>query len=304
MNTASVPRQVVLISGLSGAGKSVALKLLEDNGFYCLDNLPAPLLSQAAELLTRDGYTHMAIGVDARGAHNLASLPQHIEALRAQELDVRLVFLDAQDETLIKRYSETRRSHPLSQGKLTISECVRMEREILGEIRELGLVIDTTGLSANQLRKSIRDFVAQDRSRLTLIFESFGFKHGLPLDADFTFDARCLPNPFYDPELRPLTGQDEPVVHFLQRQPTVGQYFTHILGFLERWLPEFERDQRSYVTVAIGCTGGQHRSVYLTEELGRHFSHGRQVLVRHRELGHRDHDVPLKVVSERGEHQA
>lgn len=284
MRKPSSPRQVVLVSGLSGAGKSVALKLLEDIGFYCLDNLPAPLLSQATSLLESDGYTHMAIGVDARSAHNLAALPQHMETLRSHGLDVRLVFLDAQDETLIKRYSETRRSHPLSQGQLTVSECVRMEREILSEIRELGLVIDTTGLSANQLRGSIRDFVAQDRSRLTLIFESFGFKHGLPLDADFTFDARCLPNPFYDPELRPLTGCDEPVINFLQRQSTVGPYLTHILGFLERWLPEFERDQRSYITVAIGCTGGQHRSVYLVEELGRHFARSRHVLVRHREL--------------------
>ena len=290
MNKASVPRQVVLISGLSGAGKSVVLKLLEDIGFYCLDNLPALLLPQAASLLKEDGYSHIAIGVDARSAYNLASLPEHIAALRGQGLDVRLVFLDAQDETLIKRYSETRRSHPLSQGELTVSECVQLEREILSDIRELGLGIDTTGLSANQLRGTIRDFVAQDRSRLTLIFESFGFKHGLALDADFVFDARCLPNPFYDPVLRPLTGLDAPVVDFLQRQPTVGQFQIQILGFLERWLPEFERDQRSYLTVAIGCTGGQHRSVYLTETLGRHFASSRQVLVRHREIGRRDRE--------------
>lgn len=288
MNKASVPRQVILVSGLSGAGKSVVLKLLEDIGFYCLDNLPAPLLPQAASLLKEDGYSHIAIGVDARSAYNLASLPEHIAALRGQGLDVRLVFLDAQDETLIKRYSETRRSHPLSQGELTVSECVQLEREILCDIRELGLVIDTTGLSANQLRGTIRDFVAQDRSRLTLIFESFGFKHGLALDADFVFDARCLPNPFYDPVLRPLTGLDVPVADFLQRQPAVGQFQIQILDFLERWLPEFERDQRSYLTVAIGCTGGQHRSVYLAETLGRYFSGSRQVLVRHREIGHRD----------------
>ncbi|MDR3413703.1 MAG: RNase adapter RapZ [Formivibrio sp.] len=290
-------QQVVLISGLSGAGKSVALKSLEDLGFYCLDNLPAPLLAQAAALLGRDGYPRLAIGVDARNAHNLAALPLHIEELRSHGRDVRLLFLDAQDETLIKRYSETRRSHPLSHGELTVSECVQLERLMLGDIREQGLVIDTTGLSANKLRGWVRDFVAQNCSRLTLIFESFGFKHGLALDADFLFDARCLPNPFYDHSLRSLTGCDAPVVDYLRRQPTVGQFLTHILGFLEHWLPEFERDQRSYVTVAIGCTGGQHRSVYLAEELGRHFSRNWQVLVRHRELA-----MPSHVESAGGAH--
>lgn len=285
-------QQVVLISGLSGAGKSVALKSLEDMGFYCLDNLPAPLLTQAAALLGRDGYPRLAIGVDARNAYNLASLPVHINELRSHGSDVRLMFLDAQDETLIKRYSETRRSHPLSRGELTVSECVQLERLMLGEIRELGLVVDTTGLSANRLRAWVRDFVAQNSSNLTLIFESFGFKHGLALDADFVFDARCLPNPFYDHALRPLTGRDAPVRDFLIRQPTVGQFLTHILGFLEHWLPEFERDQRSYVTVAIGCTGGQHRSVYLAEELGRHFARNWQVLVRHRELSEHHHAEP------------
>lgn len=284
MNTTIAPQQIVLISGLSGAGKSVALRALEDLGFYCLDNLPAPLLSQAAALLDRDGYPRLALGVDARSAPNLAALPGHMQELRAQGRDVQLVFLDAQDETLIRRYSETRRSHPLSQGALTVSESIRLERQMLADTRELGHVVDTSDLSANHLRNWIRDFVSLDRSRLALIFESFGFKHGLSLDADFVFDARCLPNPFYDPQLRSLTGLDMPVVDFLVRQSQVGPYLTHILGFLEHWLPEFERDQRSYVTVAIGCTGGQHRSVYLVEELGRHFARSRQVLVRHREL--------------------
>lgn len=277
-------QQVVLVSGLSGAGKSVALKSLEDIGYYCLDNLPAPLLTQAASLLDRDGYPRLAIGVDARSAHNLAALPQHIEELRLSGCDFRLIFLDAQDETLIRRYSETRRSHPLSQGTLTISECVMLERQMLGDIREMGHVIDTTGLSARQLHRWIRDVVMLDRSRLTLIFESFGFKHGLALDADFAFDARCLPNPFYELQLRPLTGLDAPVVDFLQRHPNVGHFFEDIRTFLERWLPEFEQDQRSYVTIAIGCTGGQHRSVYLAETLGQYFQAHWQVLVRHREL--------------------
>lgn len=286
MNTG---QQVVLVSGLSGAGKSVALKSLEDLGYYCLDNLPAPLLTQAASLLDRDGYPKLAIGVDARSAHNLSSLPQQIEVLRSSGRDFRLLYLEAQDETLIRRYSETRRSHPLSQGTLTISECIQLERQILGEIREVGHVIDTTGLSARQLHRWIREVVALDRSRLTVIFESFGFKHGLALDADFAFDARCLPNPFYEIPLRPLTGLDAPVIEFLQSHSQVGLFGEDVRTLLERWLPIFEQDQRSYVTVAIGCTGGQHRSVYLAEQLGRHFQTRWQVLVRHRELAQISH---------------
>ncbi|QLG87041.1 RNase adapter RapZ [Chitinibacter bivalviorum] len=276
-------QQVVILSGMSGAGKSVALRALEDLGYYCLDNLPAPLLPQAVSMLDRDGYPKVAIAIDARSAHNLTSFPEHLDALLQLGMDVRLLFVEANDETIIKRYSESRRSHPLSNGQLTVSECIAMEREVLGDIRELGHCMDTSGLSASQLRIWIRDFIASDRAKLTLIFQSFGFKHGIPLDADFVFDARCLPNPYYDPALRPLTGMDKPVADFLMRQASVGPYLTHILGFLERWLPEFERDQRSYVTVAIGCTGGQHRSVYLAEELRRHFARSRQVLLRHRE---------------------
>jgi UPF0042 nucleotide-binding protein len=280
-------QQVVLLSGLSGAGKSVALRALEDLGYYCLDNLPAPLLAQAVSLLDQDGYPKVAIAVDARSSHNLITFPEHLDALIELGLDVRVLFLEANEDTIIKRYSESRRTHPLSNGQLTVSECIAMEREMLGEIREHGHSMDTSGLSAAQLRSWIRDFIASDKAKLTLIFQSFGFKHGIPLDADFVFDARCLPNPYYDPELRPLTGMDKPVADFLMRQPSVGPYLTHILGFLERWLPEFERDQRSYITVAIGCTGGQHRSVYLAEELRRHFSRSRQVLLRHREqYGH------------------
>ncbi|WP_297571863.1 RNase adapter RapZ [uncultured Deefgea sp.] len=276
-------QQLVLLSGLSGAGKSVALKALEDLGFYCLDNLPAPLLPQAVSMLDLDGYPKIAIGIDARSAHNLATFPDHLAALMDLGLDVRMLFLEANNEVLVKRYSESRRSHPLSLGELTVTESVAVEHEMLESIREMSHAIDTSGLSAAQLRTWVREFIATDQAKLMLIFESFGFKHGLPLDADFVFDARCLPNPFYDPALRPLTGMDQPVADFLMRQASVGNYLTHILGFLERWLPEFERDQRSYVTVAIGCTGGQHRSVYLAEELRRHFSRNRQVLVRHRE---------------------
>jgi UPF0042 nucleotide-binding protein len=276
--------QIILVSGLSGAGKSIALKALEDLDYYCIDNLPAPLLPSAAAMLARDGYSRLAIGIDVRSAYNLESLPEGLHVLREAGHDVRLLYLEAHDETLVKRFSETRRSHPLARAQLTIPECIRLERELLAPIREMAHCIDTSDLSANKLRSWVRDFVALDRSQLTLIVESFGFKHGLTLDADFVFDARCLPNPYYDPALRPLTGLDAPVADFLQRQPIAGRYLTHILGFLEHWLPEFDRDNRSYVTVAIGCTGGQHRSVYLAAELGRHFLHHRQVLVRHREL--------------------
>lgn len=276
-------QQFVLLTGLSGAGKSVALRALEDLGYYCMDNLPAPLVQSAVSMLDQDGYPKVAIAVDARSAHNLTSLPESLAELKAMNLDVRCLYLEASVDTIVRRYSESRRSHPLSNGQLTVAECIAMEREMLAEVRELAHCIDTSGMAASKLRHWIRDFIASDKAKLTLIFESFGFKHGIPLDADFVFDARCLPNPYYDPELRPLTGMDKPVADFLMRQPTVGPYLTHILGFLERWLPEFERDQRSYVTVAIGCTGGQHRSVYLAEELKRHFVRSRKVLIRHRE---------------------
>ena len=276
-------QRVILLSGLSGAGKTVALRALEDLGYYCLDNLPAPLLPQAVSMLDEDGYPKVAIGVDARSAQNLATFPEHLDALVELGLDVRMLFVEANDETLINRYSESRRSHPLANGDRTVVESIAIEREMLSQIREFSHVMDTSGLKASKLRAWVREFISLDKARLTLIFESFGFKHGLPLDADFVFDARCLPNPFYDPQLRQLTGKDQPVIDFLVRQDKVGAYLTHVLGFIERWLPEFEMDQRSYVTVAIGCTGGQHRSVFLAEELKRHFARSRQVLVRHRE---------------------
>ncbi|WP_148717206.1 RNase adapter RapZ [Chitinolyticbacter meiyuanensis] len=276
-------QQVILLSGVSGAGKSVALRALEDLGYFCIDNLPAPLLPQSVALLDEDGYPKVAIAIDVRSAHSISSLPEHLDALFELNLDVRLLFLEAKTEMLVKRFSETRRSHPLASGELTVFEAIALEREMLAYFSEQAHRIDTSELSASQLRSWIREFVALDRSRLTLIFESFGFKQGIPLDADFVFDARCLPNPHYDPQLRPLTGRDQPVIDFLERESMVGKYLTHVLGFMERWLPEFERDNRSYVTVAIGCTGGQHRSVYLAEQLGKHFGKTRQTLVRHRE---------------------
>lgn len=279
--------QIVLISGLSGSGKSVALKLLEDLGYFCIDNLPATLLDQAIQLLHNEGHGRAALSVDIRSAQSLPALPACVADLRARGLDVRLLFLESKVESILKRYSETRRKHPLSvlYPHLTVAECVARERDILEDIADMAHRVDTSDLTANALRAWVREFLSLDQSRLTLIFQSFGFKHGLPLDADFVFDARCLPNPYYDLRLRPLTGRDAPVIAFLEAEPAVVAMYGDIVSYLQRWLPEFDRDNRSYVTVTIGCTGGQHRSVYLAEALAMRFRGERQVLLRHRESG-------------------
>jgi len=278
------PMQLFLISGLSGSGKSIALKVLEDSGYYCVDNLPADLLAALVEHLQRAGYNNIAVSIDVRSANSVQRLPPLLQLLKQQGLDVHVLFLDAQNDTLVKRFSETRRLHPLSDGILTLPECVSHERELLAEISSIGHHIDTTELNANALRVWIKQFIKLDRARLTLLFESFGYKHGIPLDADLVFDVRCLPNPHYDPLLRPLTGRDAAVVEFLDNTPGTQDMFSDIRNFIERWLPSFVADNRSYLTVAIGCTGGQHRSVYLAEKLAHHFEQQQQVLVRHREL--------------------
>ena len=276
--------QLFLISGLSGSGKSVALKVLEDSGYYCVDNLPAELLPTLMDSLRLAGNTRVAVSIDVRSGLSVTQLPQHIAQLKQQGMDVRLLFLDAQTDTLVKRFSETRRRHPLSTDKLTLPECVQRERELLAEISNIGHRIDTSELGANALRAWIKDFIGLDRACLTLLFQSFGFKNGIPLDADFVFDVRCLPNPHYDPALRPLTGRDTAVMEFLERLPEVKKMYDDIRTFIENWLPSFVADNRSYLTVALGCTGGQHRSVYLTEKLAQHFKAQQQVLLRHREL--------------------
>lgn len=277
--------QLILISGLSGSGKSVALRALEDSGFYCVDNLPATMLSEAVSLYSDYGFDHIAISVDVRSSPSLGALPTEMQKLRNQGVDVRLLFLEAQDETLVKRFSETRRRHPLSgNGDLTVKECIEVEKEMLGSIQELGTRIDTTDLAANSLRSWIKELVQADISRLTLVIQSFGFKHGVPLDADFTFDVRCLANPFYDKTLRPLTGLDQPVIDFFLKEPLVAEMTEDIRHMVQRWLPHFSQENRSYLTVAIGCTGGQHRSVYIAEKLANAFP-GQQVMLRHRQLG-------------------
>ncbi len=276
--------QLVLISGLSGSGKSVALNVLEDSGYYCVDNLPVALVMPLLASLAGSGHERVALSMDARSGTSVRELPQTVAALKREGVDVRLLFLEAKDETLIKRFSETRRRHPLSEGGLTVAESIARERELLGDIGEFGHHIDTSELSPNTLRSWIKDLVEVDRSRLTLLFESFGFKQGIPLDADFVFDVRCLPNPYYEPGLRDLTGLDAGVAAFLEADEATQNMYRDIHTFIATWLPAFVRENRSYLTVAIGCTGGQHRSVYFAERLGAAFSAGNQVMIRHRQV--------------------
>ncbi|KAB2970721.1 RapZ family nucleotide-binding protein [Zoogloea sp.] len=277
--------QLVLISGLSGSGKSVALNVMEDSGHYVVDNLPAALLPQLVSHLRGTGYQRIAVAVDVRSGASIAALPRQVEALRAMVSDLRFLFLDARDDVLIARFSETRRRHPLGDECSTLGEAISREREALALIAELGQHIDTSDLSANTLRNWVKSFVGLEAgSQITVLFESFGFKHGLPLDADLVFDVRCLPNPHYDPMLRPLTGKDGPVIEFLCKLEEVGQMVDDIYRFVASWLPSYVNDNRSYLTIAIGCTGGQHRSVYIAEKLAEQFRETTRVQVRHRSL--------------------
>jgi UPF0042 nucleotide-binding protein len=261
----------------------VALKMLEDSGFYCVDNLPATMLGDVMDLYRDFGYDRIAISVDTRSSPSLGALPHKMDDLRQLGVDVRLLFLESKTETLVKRFSETRRRHPLSAPGRTVEESICLERDLLEGIQELGHRIDTSELSANALRSFVKQLVGADTSRLTLLFESFGFKHGVPLDADFVFDVRCLPNPYYDPVLRPLTGQDQPIIDYFESEPLVSVMVADIQRHIAKWLPAFSQENRSYLTVAIGCTGGQHRSVYIAEQLAEAFA-DEQVLIRHRQL--------------------
>jgi len=277
--------QLVLITGLSGSGKSVALNALEDAGYYCVDNLPVSLVPDLVGFLEQAGHSRVALSIDVRSGQTLDALPQQLGVLRAAGKDVKILFLDAKDDTLIQRFSETRRRHPLADGQRTLPESIAREREILEQFASLSHHIDTSELNPHALRNWVREFVQVPTAGLTLLFESFAYKHGVPLDTDMVFDVRCLPNPHYDPRLRPYTGRDAPVVEFLQGDEDVRKMLSDIRRFIEEWLPCFDHDSRSYLSVGIGCTGGRHRSVYLAETLGSYFRgrHGR-VLVRHREL--------------------
>ncbi len=277
--------RLVIISGLSGSGKSIGLHVLEDSGYYVVDNLPAKLLLSLVDYLEQAGYERAAISVDVRSGQGLDELPELVRQIKQRTIDLKVLFLEAKTDTLVKRFSETRRRHPLSETGGTLPECIERERDLLEPLKAVAHRIDTSDLSANALREWIKEFVAAGaRAGLTLLVESFGFKHGIPLDADYVFDVRCLPNPYYDERLRLLTGRDAAVAKFLKESEAVGAMLDDIRDFVERWLPCFERDNRSYLTIAIGCTGGRHRSVYISEALAAHFRSDRTVLLRHREL--------------------
>lgn len=282
--------ELIVMTGISGSGKSVAVAALEDAGYYCVDNLPPELLLSLVELQATHDITRIAVAVDVRSALSLPALPAQLEQLKAMGAKCRKVFLEATDETLLRRFSETRRQHPLSrpaqegQERQALVEALHHERELLADVREGALVLDTSHLKPADLRSQIQQVLGIESDQITLVFESFAFKRGLPMDADFVFDVRMLPNPHYEPTLRLLTGRDAPVANYLAEQDSVGQMLTHIAEFLTQWLPAMRDNHRSYVTVAIGCTGGQHRSVYLVEQLARRFSPELPTQIRHRML--------------------
>lgn len=281
--------ELVVITGMSGSGKSVALNALEDMGYYCVDNLPPELLKPFVTLKDRLRTRHLAVAIDVRSSHALPQLPLLLHSLQQDGIQLRMIYLESSDPTLARRFSETRRRHPLSQpddaqAQQGLMQAIARERELLADLRERSHAIDTSQLRPAQLLDYVKALVHSPAQQLTLVFESFAFKRGVTLDADYVFDVRMLPNPHYDPALRPLTGRDASVIAYLQQQEAVGLMFRQITQFLDTWLPELARDHRSYVTVAIGCTGGQHRSVYLVEQLAAHFSPQWRALKRHREL--------------------
>ncbi len=283
--------RLVLLSGLSGSGKSVALHMLEDLGYYCVDNIPAGLLQNLVRetLLSSDpAYHNMAVGIDARNRiEDIRSVPETVRHLRTQGIECDIVFLHAEDGVLLKRYNETHRPHPLASEGRSLRDAIRAERDLLGAIAdEADMVLDTTRTSVHELRELVRARIHRGaRQQLSLLFQSFGFRHGLPGDSDFVFDARGLPNPYWEAELRALTGRDAAVVRFLEGSAAAQRFTGDLSAFLQHWIPQFESSNRRYLTVSVGCTGGYHRSVFVVEKLAAHFrAAGREVLVRHNEL--------------------
>jgi len=290
--------KIVLVTGLSGSGKSVALNVLEDSGYFCIDNLPVAFLDQALTRLMAEGLSQLAVAVDARTAGSLGHLSKNLEQIREAGHDVRVIFLNARDEILVQRYSETRRRHPLSQmlaaqnifgeGSVqTLMDCIARERELLADIEPLGIPLDTSDLQPQVLRRWVKEILDLENAPLMVLFQSFAFKDGIPLDADLVFDARCLPNPHYDPELKPLNGRDTPVMRYLESFDSVREMIQDIGAYLQKWLPRHAEEHRSYLTVAIGCTGGQHRSVYCADALYEQFRDAYSCAVRHRSLSQR-----------------
>ncbi len=278
--------RVTLISGLSGSGKSIALKLLEDLGFFCVDNLPLELLPKLIELYQHDGEeTMLAISMDVRSRRSAEEIAAIVNSIRQNVDRVDMLFLEAREDVLLKRFSETRRSHPLAGCDMTLAEALSSERESMQALRDLAYCIDTSQMTAQSLRYFVQQWIDLGQASLYVVFESFGFKYGLPTDADFVFDVRSLPNPFYDPALRPYSGLDQPIQDFFARHEQVAAMLADIEQFLRKWLPAIEQENRSYVTIGIGCTGGQHRSVFMVEALAKRFA-AYHTLVRHRQLAH------------------
>lgn len=285
--------ELVLITGMSGSGKSVALRALEDAGYFCVDNLPPELLLSFVDMQHQETRRRVAIAMDVRSGTSLPQVPAQLRELMERGVAVRPLFLDATTDTLVRRFSETRRRHPLSKSisetgadlHRALVEAIELEREELAELREHAHVIDTSVLRASQLQDYVKALLSAPHAQLTLVFESFAFKRGIPVDADYIFDVRMLPNPHYEPELRDLTGRDAPVAEYLAASEQVQDMYADIASFLDHWLEPLAQNHRSYVTVAIGCTGGQHRSVYLVEKLAEEFGGQWTTLKRHRELG-------------------
>ena len=278
--------QIILISGLSGAGKSTALRILEDSGYYCVDNLPIAMLEQLVHIYKSYGYAQIAIGIDSKTTALLNQLPEIIKTLRKDEIDVRIIYLDANNSSLLTRYSETRRKHPLYSPNYTVEESITLERELLADISLIAHRIDTSNLTANDLRRYIKDFVGADFNQLNIIIQSFGFKYALPIDSDFVFDVRCLPNPHYNKDIREYNGSQAPIIEFLNKEPLVQKMLQNIYQMISQWFNEFSQDNRNYLTISIGCTGGKHRSVYLAEQLSKLISKNfpYNVITRHRQL--------------------
>lgn len=280
--------RLIIVSGMSGSGKTIALRALEDLDYYCVDNLPGALLPAfVAEAMRAGVHPRLAVGIDVRNRpQDLNQLPAILADLAQRGVEYRLIFLDARDEVLLKRYSDTRRRHPLTGGGVSLGDAIARERRLLEPVAAIAeRRIDTGDLNVHQLRRLIATELGMAGGPLSLLFESFAYKRGVPVDADFVFDARCLPNPHWESALRPLSGRDAAVRAWLEGKPEVGQYLAQVRDFLDAWLPRFEAENRSYVTICIGCTGGRHRSVYLAESLAAHFRAAReQVLTFHREL--------------------
>ena len=276
--------KLFIFTGLSGSGKSVALKTLEDLEFYCIDNLPIKLLDACIETLKIQSYSNVAISLDVRNPSFLGTLPEEVEGLSKKGIEIKIIFLTASKESLLRRYSETRRPHPLSDDNTTLYECIEVERKLLEPLKNNAEQIDTSRLSPQQLKNCVRDLVENKNHQFQLILQSFGFKHGVPLDTDFTFDVRCLPNPFYEDELKHLSGSDSPVADYLSRSADTLKLIGDIHRFVDNWLPLFITEDRVTLSISIGCTGGQHRSVYVVEQLEKKFKQNYRTLMRHRDI--------------------